>query len=114
MLELVKAGGWGMVPIIISAVLVLGIVLERFWTLRRKAVVPPTLGGEVRDWAASRRLDAAHIDALEKNSPLGSVLGAALRVRHLGRDAVRDRVEDSGRHAMHSLEFGLPRSAPWR
>jgi biopolymer transport protein ExbB len=106
-LELVKAGGWGMVPIIISAVLVLGIVLERFWSLRRKAVVPPTLGGEVREWAASRRLDAAHIDALEQNSPLGSVLGAALRVRHLGRDAVRDRVEDSGRHAMHALEFGL-------
>jgi len=65
---------------------VLAIVVERFWSLRRKTVVPPNLGGEVRAWAASRRLDAAHIDALEKNSPLGQVLASALRVRHLGRE----------------------------
>ena len=103
MLDLLMAGGPGMWPIAVCSVLVLAIVVERFWTLRRKSVAPPNLGGEVRAWAASRRLDAAHIDALEKNSPLGQVLASALRVRHQGREAIRERVEDVGRHIMHDL-----------
>ncbi len=104
MLELLMAGGWAMVPIVACSVLVVGIVVERFWSLRRKAVCPAELGAEVRTWAVNRRLDAAHLDALEKNSPLGAVLAGALRVRHQGRDAVRERVEDVGRQVMHELE----------
>ena len=42
------AGGWAMVPILICSVLVLGIVVERSWSLRRKAVLPPGLADEVR------------------------------------------------------------------
>ena len=97
------AGGWGMVPIVICSVLVLSIVVERFWSLRRKVVAPPGLGEEVRSWASGRRFDASHIDALEKTSPLGLLLAGALRVRHQGRDAVRERVEDVGRQVMHEL-----------
>jgi biopolymer transport protein ExbB len=102
-LELLMAGGWGMVPIAICSVLVLAIVVERFWTLRRTSVAPPGLGAEVRDWAVGRRFEGSHIDALEKTSPLGQLLAGVLRVRHLGRDAVRERVEDVGRQVMHDL-----------
>lgn len=102
-LELLMAGGPGMYPIALCSVLVLGIVVERFWSLRRKVVAPPALGDEVRSWAAGRVLDANHINELERNSPLGEILANALRVRHLGRDAVRERVEDVGRHVMHDL-----------
>jgi biopolymer transport protein ExbB len=45
--ELVKAGGWPMVPLLLLGVLALAIVLERFWTLRRKEVLPPGLADEV-------------------------------------------------------------------
>jgi len=102
-LELLLAGGWGMVPIAFCSVLVLAIVVERFWTLRAKSVTPTGLGAEVRDWAAGRRIEAGHIDALEAGSPLGRLLGGVLRARHLGRDAVRERVEDIGRQVMHDL-----------
>ena len=37
MLELVKAGGWPMIPLLLLTVLAVAIVLERFWSLRRKA-----------------------------------------------------------------------------
>lgn len=97
------AGGWGMVPIVICSVLVLSIVVERFWSLRRTAVAPHGLGEEVRAMVAGRRVEASHLDALEKTSPLGLLLGGVLRVRHLGRDAVRERVEDVGRQVMHDL-----------
>lgn len=48
MLELVKAGGWPMIPLLLLGVLALGIVVERFWSLRRKEILPPGLGEEVR------------------------------------------------------------------
>ena len=93
-----------MAPILVCSVLVLAIVVERSWTLRRKAVLPPGLADEVRTLALQRKLDAQHLDELERNSPLGAVLSGALAVRHLGRDAIRERVEDAGRHVMHDMD----------
>ena len=62
MLELVKAGGWPMIPLLLLSAVALAIIVERFWALRRKAVLPPGLGGEVRAWASRGNLDPAHIE----------------------------------------------------
>lgn len=104
MLELIKAGGWVMLPIILLAVLSMAIVLERFWTLRRREVLPPGLGEEVREWARGRSLDPKHIDVLRRNSPLGELLAAGLDVRHRPREIIKERIEDVGRHVAYRLE----------
>ena len=104
MLELVKAGGWPMIPLLLLAVVALAIVVERFWTLRRKEVLPPGLGDEVRNWAARGQLDPAHIESLRRNSPLGALLAAALETRNRPRDQIRERIEDTGRHLVHRME----------
>ncbi|HLS84251.1 MAG TPA: MotA/TolQ/ExbB proton channel family protein [Arenimonas sp.] len=104
MLELIKAGGWVMLPIIVLAVLALAIILERFWSLRRREVLPPGLGEEVREWAKGRQLDPRHIDVLRRNSPLGELLAAGLDVRERPRELIKERIEDAGRHVAHRLE----------
>ena len=104
MLELIKAGGWVMAPLLLLAVLATAIIIERFWSLRRKVVIPPGLGQEVRAWAAGGKLDPSHIDSLRKTSPLGTLLAAALDVRYRPRELIKERVEDVGRHVMHELE----------
>lgn len=104
MLEILIAGGWAMVPILVCSAVALAIILERFWSLRRKAVVPPELGAQVRSWARTRRLDPEHIEALRANSPLGELLAAALSVRLRSREIIKERVEDTGRHVVHRLE----------
>ncbi|HEU0153755.1 MAG TPA: MotA/TolQ/ExbB proton channel family protein [Arenimonas sp.] len=104
MLELIKAGGWVMLPIILLAVLALAIILERFWSLRRQEVLPPGLGEEVREWARGRALDPKHIDVLRRNSPLGELLAAGLDVRHRPRELIKERIEDVGRHVAHRME----------
>jgi len=101
--ELVKAGGWPMVPLLLLGVLALAIVLERFWSLRRNEVLPPGLGQEVRNWAARGKLDASHIESLRANSPLGALLAAALEARNRPRDQIRERIEDTGRHLVHRM-----------
>jgi len=102
--ELVKAGGWPMLPLLLLGVLALAIILERFWSLRRNEVLPPGLGQEVRSWAARGKLDPAHVQALRANSPLGALLAAALEARNRPREQVRERIEDAGRHLVHRME----------
>ena len=104
MWELVVAGGWPMIPLVVLSALALAIIVERAWSLRRRIVMPPGLGDEVRAWAARGKLDPDHIDSLRGTSPLGALLAAALDVRHLSRDRIRERIEDVGRHLVHRLE----------
>lgn len=104
MLELVKAGGWPMIPILMLSALALALIVERAWTLRRSQVLPPGLGREVRTWASGGALDPAHIDSLRATSPLGELLAAALDVRDRPREQIRERIEDVGRHLVHKME----------
>ena len=105
MLELIKAGGWPMIPLLLLTVAALAIVVERFWSLRRERVLPPGLGDEVRAWVArGKPLEPAHIESLRATSPLGALLAALLDVRQRGRAVVRERVEDVGRHLVHRME----------
>jgi len=104
MYELIKSGGPVMIPIILLAIIAMAIIVERFWSLRRKEVFPPGLGVEVREWARGRELDAKHIEVLRRNSPLGELLAAALDMRHKPREMMKERVEDVGRHVVHELE----------
>lgn len=104
MFEILKAGGWGMIPILVCSAVGLAIVLERFWTLRRSAVLPPGLGEQVRGWARSQQLTPAHIQSLRENSPLGELLAGALDVRNRPRAEIKERIEDTGRYVVHGLE----------
>jgi biopolymer transport protein ExbB len=104
MWEIVKAGGPFMVPIILCSIAAVGILLERLWTLQRKRVLPQELIKKVTQLAESNQVNEKVIDALEKNSPLGRVLAAALANRDRGREIMMERVEDTGRHVVHELE----------
>jgi biopolymer transport protein ExbB len=98
------AGGWAMVPILLCSAVAIAIILERFWTLRRRAVIPPGLAAQVREWARNRQLDPRHVETLRESSPLGEILAAALSVRLRSRQIMKERVEDTGRHVVHRLE----------
>ena len=74
MLELIRAGGWPMIPLLLLSALALAIIVERFWSLRRERVLPPGLGDEVRAWVArGKSLDPAHVDSLRSTAPLGAL-----------------------------------------
>ena len=104
MLEIILAGGWLMVPILLCSTLAVAIVIERFWTLRRSKVLPQGLSGMVEDWAAKHELDARHLEQLRRESPLGRIYAAALDNRNRSRDVIKEAVEDTGRHVVHDLE----------
>lgn len=104
MLEIILAGGWLMVPILLCSTLAVAIVIERFWTLRRSKVLPDGLSGMVEDWAARHELDGRHLEQLRVESPLGRIYAAALDNRKRSREVIKEAVEDTGRHVVHDLE----------
>jgi biopolymer transport protein ExbB len=103
-LEIILAGGWLMVPILLCSTLAVAIIIERFWTLRKSKVLPDGLSGTVEDWAARHELDQRHIEQLSKESPLGRIYAAALVNRKRSREVIKEAVEDTGRHVVHDLE----------
>ena len=104
MLELVEAGGWLMVPILLCSVIAMAIVAERFWTLQRKRITPPNLVVQVWQWAKSGKLDEERIRALRKSSPLGRILAAGLVNRDRSRELMKESIEEVGRHVVHDLD----------
>jgi biopolymer transport protein ExbB len=104
MWELVRAGGPFMAPIIVCSIAAVGILLERLWTLQRKRVLPAELIKKLPSFAENGQVNPKLIEALEKNSPLGRVLAAALANRDRGREIMMERVQDTGRHVVHELE----------
>jgi biopolymer transport protein ExbB len=102
--ELVKAGGWLMLPIILCSVAALAIVVERFWFLQRKRVTPKHLVAQVWHWARQNELDESRIQFLKANSPLGRIIATGLINRHHPREIMKESIEDAGRHIVPELD----------
>ncbi len=104
MFELVKAGGWLMLPIIACSVVAMAIVVERFWSLQSKRVLPANMLPDIWKWSRENKLNEDRIREVRISSPLGRVLAAGLQNRARDRDIMRDSIEEVGRHVAHELE----------
>ena len=103
MWEILRAGGYIMIPLALMSVLSLAIIAERFWTLRKASVLPPALSDKVRQFARTHRMESAQLRELEESSPLGAILASVLANRTRSRDVIRQKVEDTGRRVVHEM-----------
>jgi biopolymer transport protein ExbB len=103
-LELIKAGGLLMWPILLCSVISLAIIAERFWSLQQKRIAPKNLVGRVWQWEKVGHLDAKRIHDLRIGSPLGKILAAGLVNRAHEREVMKESIEEVGRHVAHELE----------
>jgi len=103
-LELIKEGGWLMLPIIACSVIAMAIVIERLWTLRRPRIMPDKLVGRVWQWYRHNQLNAERIDQLRNGSPLGRILAAGLVNRGHSREVMKEAIQDAGRQVVADME----------
>ena len=104
MLELVTAGGWLMVPILLSSVVVLAICSERLFTLNEKKMSPPHLLVSVWKQLKAGELDSTKLRTLKQSSPLGRILAAGLGNASQGRDVMKESIQEAASHVVHELE----------
>lgn len=93
-----------MLPIILSSIIAMAIVGERFWSLQKKKILPPELLPQVRKLYIENKMDEPTLRRLKFSSPLGYVLAAGLANGSHGRRVMKDCMEEAGRKVAHDLE----------
>ena len=103
-LELLTAGGWLMVLIVLSSIIALAICIERLYTLNAKKIAPPHLLATVWKQLKAGEMDAARLRTLKQSSPLGRILAAGLANAYHGRDVMKESIQEAAAHVIHDLE----------
>lgn len=104
MFSIIEAAGWPIWLLLVASVVGLALIIERLLYLRRNRIIPKGLTLEVIKMYQEGKATAEAIDALEKNSPLGTILATALRHSHDPREEQRLAIEETGRQVAQLLE----------
>lgn len=104
MWELIKSGGWIMLPIVVCSIIAVAIVAERLWTLRPSRISPSHLLGQVWRWMQDQQMDQARFQELRAGSPLGQILAAGLANSRHGRDIMKESIQEAGVKVVSELE----------
>lgn len=104
MYQILTAGGWLMLPIILCSIAVIAISIERFWTLDPNKITPKHQLGQVWGWIQNNELDSERLKQLRSSSSLGRILAAGLGNSRHGRDVMRDSIQEAASQVVHELE----------
>ena len=107
LLELMRAGGWLMWPIVACSVVASALVIERALTLRRSRIMPENLVTRIWQLYRQGKLGADQIEEIREGSPLGRMLAAGLVNRAHSREVMKEALGDAGRHVVADLERNL-------
>lgn len=104
MFDLIAAGGWLMLPIMLCSIAVIAISAERYWTLNPAKIAPRHLLAQVWSWIKNNQIDAAKLRELKQSSQLGQILAAGLSNSKHGRDVMKDSIQEAAHQVIHELE----------
>ena len=107
MLAIIIELGWPVWPLILASVLALALIIERAVALRRPRVLPSGLLDDVLGLVRKQPVSREIVNKLEQNSPLGKVLGAALRNDRSLREGAIQQVEAAGATVANRLTKNL-------
>ncbi len=100
----VQAGGWLMIPLVMSSLVAIAVILALFMTLKKNKVIPDGLADKAQKLAQSGKMTQRHIDQIEEGSLLGSVLATGLQSLGQPRHVMKENIEEAGRHAIHKMD----------
>ena len=104
MLAILQAAGWPIWLLLIASIVALALIIERLIYLRRAKLLPRHLLDEVIKVYRNGKVTPDVIDKLATNSPLGTVLAAALHNVDAPRELMKESIEEAGRGVAHTLE----------
>lgn len=104
MFEIIVAGGWLMIPIIICSIITIAITIERFWALNPSKIAPRNQLGQVWNWIQTNQMDGEKLKELRRSSALGRILAAGLSNSRHGREVMKDSIEEAASQVIHEME----------
>ena len=104
MLSIIEAAGWPIWFIVLTSVIALAIIGERFWSLRTALVAPRNvLPATIREYQ-QKGVTQDLINRLNQGPLIGRIFAAALINERSSREVIKDAVEDTGRAVALELE----------
>ena len=104
MLSIIQAAGWPIWFIILCSVICVAIIGERFWTLRRSSVLPPSLFQDTVQAFRAAGATPELVSKLNDNSLLGRVFAAGVANVKSTREVMKESMEEAGRAVMVDME----------
>jgi biopolymer transport protein ExbB len=107
MWSIIKDAGWPIFPLIISSMIVMALIIERFMSLQRAKILPSHVVDEILELYRSKNLNPNRIDDLAANSALEFIIAAGLR--HIlqqtttTRESLKLAMEEAGVVVAHRL-----------
>ncbi len=109
LLSLLLKGGVVMIPIGLCSVAAVAISIERFISLRRDKINPPTFMDGLKALFSGRVTDARQAIAYceQQQCPMGEIVKAGVRRLRQGPEAVEKAVEDAGSREVYKMKRSL-------
>ncbi len=104
MQDIIFAGGWLMLPLIICSIAVIAISIERYWTLNPNKIAPKHQLAQVWAWIKNNQVNAERLRELKQSSELGKILAAGLSNSRSGRETMKDSIQEAANQVIHSME----------
>ena len=104
MWEIIQAAGWPIWPLILTSIIGVAIMLERFWSLRKSQIIPDGLIVEIKTMIKQNNLDNNKINILKNSSPLGDLLAVAIAKRKDSVEGIKSALDERAGIIVHNLE----------
>ena len=104
MFDLITAGGWLMIPIILCSIVALAISIERLLALRADRIVPPGLLADVWGLYKGSKLTDERLREIRQASALGTLVVTGLVNARHGREAMKASIQEAAGDVVHQME----------
>ena len=104
MWEIIQAAGWPIWPLILTSIIGVAIILERFWSLRKSQIIPDGLIVEIKTMIKQNSLDNNKVNILKNSSPLGDLLAVAIDKRKDTVEVIKSALDERAGIIVHNLE----------
>jgi biopolymer transport protein ExbB len=102
--DLITAGGWLMIPIILCSIVALAISIERLLALRADRIVPPGLLADVWGLYKGSKLTDERLREIRQASALGTLVVTGLVNARHGREAMKASIQEAAGDVVHQME----------
>ncbi len=100
-------GGWLMLPIFLASIIAIAIIIDRYLVIRKSKSNVPTFMLKIRTFLKKQDIAGAIHFCNEDKSPAANIVKKGLKKHNLGRERVKEILENAGRQEVNKLEKGL-------
>ena len=107
MIDYIYQGGWFMLPLLICSILLISIVIERFWFLQKRLVVPNGVLNNFVRLVKTEKIGITQQESFSTTSSLGALLVVAYKYKDKPRMSLEEKISEKAADIKLDLERNL-------